>query len=245
MENFPLLDNPWICKYRSQVLGSTNGKTCNGLSSINMPTSRREKLQRWFACFLFVMNLGRVWVLTASFSDGRLSPTTAACRLTVFPSSRPVVIVAHRWCAIHSTATAQESWWETLSRLPADGHLQLLLLWPSCASAQSLSRPPHLISAVRVPRCSASTLPVLWRYPADTCHLLLRITSGRKLAKWHVKHYWDEAVCQLGANTLACIYKSFPVGYEMGAHIDWTLHCPLQRYTGYTVNAGTHQSLIS
>lgn len=186
MENFPLLDNPWICKYRSQVLGSTNGNTCNGLSSINMPTSRREKLQRWFACFLFVMNLGRVWVLTASFSDGRLSPTTAACRLTVFPSSRPVVIVAHRWCAIHSTATAQESWWETLSRLPADGHLQLLLLWPSCASAQSLSRPPHPISAVRVPRCSASTLPVLWRYPADTCHLLLRVAENWQNGMWSI-----------------------------------------------------------
>lgn len=33
-----------------------------------------------------------------------------------------------------------------------------------------------------------------------------------------VKHCWMK-LCQLGANTLACIYESFPVGDQMGAHI--------------------------
>lgn len=46
-----------------------------------------------------------------------------------------------------------------------------------------------------------------------------------------VKHFGMK-LWQLGANTLACIYESFPVGYQMGAQIEWTLHCPLQRRQG-------------
>lgn len=53
-----------------------------------------------------------------------------------------------------------------------------------------------------------------------------------------VKYFWMK-LCQLGANTLACIYESFLVGYQMGARMNPALSSA-EEGRGL-VKAGTHQ----
>lgn len=60
----------------------------------------------------------------------------------------------------------------------------------------------------------------------------------QKIAKMDVKYFWMK-LCQLGANTLACIYESFLVGYQMGARMNPALSSA-EEGRGL-VKAGTHQ----